>query len=231
MNSIDFINTASELSEKTLIENEFNLLYWGIIIFNLICIAIAKTLNPAYLSNLFYTSIFNRLLLQNSQEDLKLKSIGSLLLTLVYFNSVAIVITLIKQSPINLLVIEISVAIIIVALFKFAIMRSLSYISLQEDGVHEHYLNHLVFYQIAGIILTTLLIVIPFIPIEFRFPYLIGIISIIGFLIFIREVQSFIRAIKLRISLFYIILYLCTLELLPLVLIIYTLVSNIEEFN
>ncbi len=84
---------------------------------------------------------------------------------------------------------------------------------------------HLKYYQIIGLLMLPLFLFTYFIQIEIKsYVFLVAFI-IYGLLIIIREVEIFITALKQKISLLYIILYLCTLEILPLILFIKILVG------
>lgn len=76
------------------------------------------------------------------------------------------------------------------------------------------------FFQTAGIILLPIYIFSYFISTSYQSAIFILFLSIFIILVLIREIKGLIKAFSYKISLFYIILYLCTLEILPLVLIV-----------
>ncbi len=231
MEPIQYLNSTNYFAENALAESPYGVVFWIFILFNVIAIALAKIVGSNYFKSLFYTSLFNRYLLQNSQEDLKLRSFGSVILSLSYINSIALVATIVLGQAFGKTTFIFIGAFLSLILIKGLLMRSVTLISMIRNGVEEHFLNHLVYFQIGSILITAVLLFAPLIGPEFQSAYQVLLIAIIGLLILVRDFQSLIRSIQSRISIFYIILYLCTLELLPLVLIIYTLVSKFEEFN
>lgn len=85
---------------------------------------------------------------------------------------------------------------------------------------HFHLKLHFQFYQLIGVILLPLYVLTYFLESEHLITsyYYILILSIL--LLIIRETLSLFTALNNRISLLYLILYLCTLELLPIALVI-----------
>ena len=220
MEEFNWFNTTQEIGDTEVIDHNFGLVFWSLIVVNLICIAIVRTSSPTYLRTLFVTGIFNRQLLQNTQEDLRLFGPSAFLLNLVYLNCLAIVASFFIPGGISsytFLLIGIASATVIL---KFGVMKLVMYLSKTREGVFEHHLNHLVYFQIAGIILTPLLIFTYYLPEDYSGLIALSLAILVAFFIFIREIQSLARAIRSRIAVLYIILYLCTLEILPLVLII-----------
>ena len=143
MDPIEFINSGQVISDKLISENPFNVFFWILIVFNLLSIAIAKAAHRNYLKTLFSTSVLNRYLMQNVQEDLKLKSFGSFLLTLSYFNSFAIIVSFLAGEPIGLFTMKILAILIVGILLKLALMKSISFISITRIGREEHYLREI----------------------------------------------------------------------------------------
>ena len=225
MEPVEFINAVSNLGDERLTSSNFNWIFWTLIAFNFIAIAYIKSMNPTYLGTLFRTGLYNRQLYQNPQEDLRLNSAGSVVLTVTYFNCIALIISsFVAGSAVYLPVLILVVAGIIV-LIKFVAIRTLGILTETKDGLTEHWLNHLIYFQLSGLILTPLLFFTHFLPQTIQPKIMIAMAVLVAVMILAREVQSFIRAIRLRLSLVYIILYLCTLELIPLVVTIKALVK------
>jgi hypothetical protein len=122
-------------------------------------------------------------------------------------------------------------ALFVGALLKLIVIQLLIFFTNSKIGFQDHHINHLLFFQIGGIILTPILIFTEYIPTGYHEHTLIGILILVGLIIVIREFQSLTRAIQYKISLFYIILYLCTLELLPLVVGIRVFILNNGVLN
>ncbi|MFT5823235.1 MAG: hypothetical protein ACI8ZM_004496 [Crocinitomix sp.] len=227
----DFINEISQLGEPIELTNRFNLIFWALMAFNLIVFALVRTFNPGYLRLLFRTAFNNRQLINNIREDLNLRGITSLLLNLTYFTSVGIIAWKTTHSDVHDLILILLGAALIGAFIKLITIQLLIFFTTSKIGLQEHFINHLLFFQIGGIILTPILIFTQYIPASYREITLISILILLALIIIIREFQSLTRAIQHKISYFYIILYLCTLELLPLVVgirvfILYTGVLN-----
>ena len=91
MNDIEFIQNTNTTGVEQLIQSPFDWVFWLLMTFNIFAIAYIRTANAGYFTILFRTGIYNRQLYQNTQEDLRLGGAGSVLLTISYFNCVAIV--------------------------------------------------------------------------------------------------------------------------------------------
>lgn len=184
---------------------------------NLIIIALIQTLNRGYIRLLFSTAINNRQLINNLRENLNLGKLTSILLNLPYFNCLAVIVWMAMKSNADYLVVIISLILIGMALFKLFVIRIISVLSNTKIGLQEHLLNHLIFFQVGGIVLTPILIFTHYIPERYVNLLLISLVSIVGLFIIVRELQSLTRAVQYKVSIFYIILYLCTLEILPFI--------------
>lgn len=225
MEPVEYINKVNYVGSEQLTASNFDWIFWTLIGFNFIAIAFVRTVNTTYLSALFRTSIYNRQLYQNTQEDLRLNSVGSIVLTLAYFNCVALIGSNFLINAKNYFPFIALVGICLIILFKYLAIKILGVLTETKDGLTEHWMNHLVYFQISGLFLTPILFFTHFLPQTFQPQIMLGLAALVLVMIVVREVQSFIRAIRLRLSLVYIILYLCTLELIPLVVTIKALVK------
>lgn len=231
MDPIEIVQNAGEIGTQVEIQREFPFIFWILILFNLLAIAITRTRNPEHFRFLFVTAIFNRQLQQNAQEHLRLGEIGPILLNIAYINCLSIIaVDLISSSSqwFTLLILAILCG---VALLKLGIIRMIGFVTKSGRGTNEHTLNHFVFFQIGAIVLTPILIFTRFLSAGTGEAIGFLLLGTISLLIFMRELQSFVRASRAGVSSLYIILYLCTLELLPLILIIKVFVSNYEGLN
>ena len=227
LNGLEILNVGS----GTVIGVHYEVYFWVLMSLNLILISIAKTLNQNYIGSLFSTAIINRQLLQKTQEELKLGSASSILLTVTYFTSIAALVSFVAVQEYGNTVLLLIGILLGSALFKWVLMWLLSFIIQFRGGIVEHGMNHLIYYQVAGIILTPILILTHFLPVESYQFVAWGSLIIAVLIILVREIQSIGRALKSRVSVLYILLYLCTLELMPLVLIIYAFVNNSAGLN
>lgn len=219
------------LSNQIPIEINYELVFWIFIGLNLIFFAIAKTSNQNYFKILFTTAIINRQLGQNVQEDLKLNSTASILLTVSYFTSLALLISDLVFGEHSIAALFIFGILVSLILLKWAVIMSISFVTQTKSGILEHIYNHAIFFQIGGVLLTFVLFASHFFPEAWQVYISIGLVIIIGLLLLLREIQSLLRALKARVPVLYIILYLCTLELLPLVVLIYGLSNDLKGLN
>ncbi|MBI3136171.1 MAG: DUF4271 domain-containing protein [Bacteroidetes bacterium] len=224
MKFLDYFQTTNQLGHEQMVNVHFPWIFWILMAFNLVALAYVRTAHPGYITVLFRTGIYNRQLYQNVQEDLRLNSAGSVLLTMGYFNCFALIVSaIIPGAPASFTWIMVFV-IAGVMVLKFLVIRLLGSITETREGLTEHWINHLIYFQIITLILTPALCFTQFLAQSVKEELILAMVIFIGILIFIREIQSFIRAIRQRIPVVYIILYLCTLELIPLVVLIRVLV-------
>jgi hypothetical protein len=221
----DFFQATNELGEGKALPPSFNWVFWTLIGFNIFALAYVRTVHGYYIRVLFRTGLYNRQLYYNTQEDLRLGGGGSVLLTISYFNCVALVVcALLPGSPVWLPFVALGI-IAGVILLKYGLMKMTSYITQTREGINEHWMNHLIFFQVCGILLTPVLCFTHFSAQTVQNDIMLGLAGLIGLMIFFREIQTFLRVTRLRIPMYYIILYLCTLEIIPLVVIIKALVN------
>lgn len=225
---INYIDTVNEAMPRT---DNFNLVFWVLMGFNLVVFAFVRTLMPGYIPALFDTALHNRQLINNLREELNFKRIPSILLNLTYFHTIGILIWLAVEQKNEMAIVTFSLFALGLAIIKLIIIRFTSFVTNVQFGLQEHLLNHLIFFQVGGIILTPILIFTHYIPANYVNLLLIVLAVIIALLIVLRELQSLIRAIQYNISIFYIILYLCTLELLPILIGIRLILRDSEILN
>lgn len=224
MEFIEYIQSTSQLGPEQALNKGFDWIFWSLMLFNVIALAYVRTALPGYISILIRTGVYNRQLYQNVQEGLRLNSAGSVFLTLGYLNCFAVLLrTFVPDSPASMIWILLGIG-GLVLFAKFCLIHFLGFLTEVREGLTEHWINHLIYFQIITLVLTPLLCLTHFAPQTVQ--PIIG-TTIAGFMvimILLREVQSFIRAIRQRVPIVYIILYLCTLELIPLIVLIKVLV-------
>lgn len=224
MDFIEYLHGTSVIGQPNNLTERFNWVFWSMIFFNLVAFAYVKMRHPGYIQVLFRTGFYNRQLYQNMSEDLKLSSFGSNILMLSYQFTLALLLYgFVKVQDPTFAFILLGVLIFMTTI-KFFIMRSVSVISQVQQGISEHRLNHFVYGQIAALILTPVMASVEFLQADIQFITYQVLAILVVLLILTREFQSFVRAFKQRIPIFYIILYLCTLELIPLIVLIRVLV-------
>ena len=218
MDPIEFIHTNSHQQEAIKLTGGLDWLFWSLILLNLVFIAVSKSLVPGYLSSLLNVGLFNRTLHQYLDDNLRLTGPGSILLVLVYFNNLAIICTLFVYKDFNFNVLIILGAAILLVLLKFFVMWAIMFITKVKGGIREHFYNHLVYFQIAGIIMTPVLVFSWYLPDDYQSMIIKLLLGFVLIMILYREIQSLLRGIRANVAGLYIILYLCTLELMPFVL-------------
>lgn len=221
----------TQLGEGTPINNSFNLIFWLMMGFNILAIALSKTLNPGYLSTLFKAALSNRQLMNNVREDIDIWRFTSVLLNFAYFNCLGIIVwKLASMDKTNLLFI-ITLVILGISILKLIVIRFISFIINSSHGTEEHLYNHFVFYQIGAILLTPILLFTNYVPASYVMILLIIPLGIVGLLLLVREWQTLTQAFQYKISFFYIILYLCTLEILPVLIGVRVFILNSGATN
>lgn len=186
----------SSLLEQVPLEIDYEIVFWLFIGLNLVFFAIAKNSNQNYFKSLFTTAIINRQLNQNLQEDLKLTSTASVLLTITYFTSLALIISHLAFGEHSIAAILLFSILVGMSLLKWAIVMSIAFLTQTKIGILEHIYNHFIFFQVGGIILTFILFATHFLPSAYQEYISIGLAVLIGLLILLREIQSLLRALK-----------------------------------
>ena len=109
---------------------------------------------------------------------------------------------------------------------KSFVFNILGFIFNNKSSVNEYITNIGIYNKILGVFLFPIIIAIPYISLQFKLPLMyIGIIAI-GLSLIFRFLRAFQIAFKIKLSIFYLILYLCALEILP-ILIIGKMINNI----
>lgn len=125
---------------------------------------------------------------------------------------------------------------------KHLIISFVRFVSEEKNILVEINASRISFYQVLGVLFIPGLLIALLIP-ENSLPLLSdtsGVVSNLGFwycvviaaiLYIFRVFQGFLQSVGLKISRYYIILYLCTLEILPLIVLFRVLSGNITSFN
>jgi hypothetical protein len=114
----------------------------------------------------------------------------------------------------------ISVIVLSFYLLKYVVYKILAYIIKEENVTNEYLHNTFIYNKILGITLLPLIISIPYIMPLLQEPLIIlGLITIAIFFI-MSLVRGFVVTMKTNISIFYLILYLCVLEILPILVLL-----------
>lgn len=108
---------------------------------------------------------------------------------------------------------------------KFIVVKFIGFSLNLMAETNEYLKNIFLFNKIFGLIVFPLLVAHPFIDIKYRFIFIYAGIFIFVLLFILRIFRGIVISVKNKFSIFYIILYLCTLEILP-VLIFYKLYNS-----
>jgi hypothetical protein len=216
MLDIEIIQTESKVIEAVVLSSDFNPYFWAMMAFNLCVFALVKTVNSGYISAITTAAIYNRNLLSYVRDQIDLKRPSAILFTLTYFNALAVLIYQVAQPPKPSYLLLIALILLVGFVLKFFASTAIMGISQIREGIIEHIYNHFIFYQITSLILTVLLIFSHYAPESYRHTVNLTLIILFAILLLVREVHSLSRGIQANISIFYIILYLCTLEIIPL---------------
>lgn len=198
--------------------------FWILAIVGILTITLAKINNTSYISGLFqFSKNFN-------QNNLSSKSLSAPLLLLNYLISISLLgyilieslgLTINASQPKQIF--SIFIGLLVFHLIKTGLQYIIANWFLRKDVFDIK--NTLQQYQITGIILLPLAIFSVYQSPDFKFfvSILCMVILLISYLIF--WYYSFKDSLQYKISLFYIFLYLCTLEILPFLLVAKFLLS------
>lgn len=212
--NIEYISNSSFQLET--INHSFDWLNWTMVAICVLAIIASRISNYNYIPNLFKQKT------NYNSNQTTLKKFSSIILTA---NYVVILTLFIWQyltitgvnffSPIVLFVIIFGG--LIVGIFsKFAIIYMVDVVFNRK--VHFHINLHLSYFQLSGVLLVPFYILSFFAPVEIKSNVYLVVLVLFSLTLIIRELKSLFTALNNRISLLYIILYLCTLEILPLIL-------------
>lgn len=107
--------------------------------------------------------------------------------------------------------------ILIIYLGKSLIHRFLGYVLLIQKEMAEYIYQIFLYNKIAGMLLLPFVASFPFIPFELRPAVIYTAIILLILIYIIRIFRGILISFKNKLSVFYIILYLCTLEILPII--------------
>jgi hypothetical protein len=109
---------------------------------------------------------------------------------------------------------------------KYLIYKGLGWLLLFQKYFSEYLYNFFIYQKILGVLILPFIIGIPFMPVVFL-PGLINIsLILILFFLIIRTLRGIILSFKLKVSILYIFLYLCALEILPILIFLKLIILN-----
>lgn len=200
-----------------------------IVIICLVILAMIRSASARRLNNVFRSAFYSHHLNQLEREGNLFNERLTLGMSVVYFSSLALLIygliTSSPNGPVNLSGPELYALIlagtVLFVLIQMFIIRITGYIMLTRENAHAHELNILVFNHMSGVILFP--VVVTALYMQSLLLLYVGLALVVVTLI-LRWLRIFsIGFTNMRYTIFYLFLYLCTLEILPLLLIIKTL--------
>lgn len=117
-----------------------------------------------------------------------------------------------------------------IVLFMMVVSALVNFYVRADGGLSEYRYNILVFVQILGLIFMPLSLLAAYSSVGSETAIMIG-LGFFTVVYLVRIFRSFVIGLENRVSIVYIILYLCTLEILPLVVIFGLLNGEIVEIN
>lgn len=202
----------------------------GIIVFCFVLFAISRVAYPRRLGQIFKAFISPRSVNQLSREGNISNEGLSFMLSGVFFISLAVFIfeciTLFIPSffygKANYLIFcYILFGSLLFYIIKKQIIRIIGYIFQTKQETRDYLLNTLVFNMIAGIYIMPVSFLIFYLPVEWSHGLMIFSFVFLGILILYRIIRSFLIGITLsKFSVFYLFLYLCIVEILPILIIL-----------
>jgi hypothetical protein len=217
MNTITKINN-SDLSLIPL-HQSIDFADWVVIGLCILTILLSRIINSNYIVALFKSKDFS---FSNNKVSLISLLLNYIFTLSLFIKSIIEMNGRLLISPFYTYLILTSI-LIGITIIKFLTMLSITNIFGGKNNFHTFY--HLKFYQITGVVMLPLYIFSYFFNEKSKFYLLSFAFILYVLLIIIREMSAFIIAIKNSVSFLYIILYLCTLEILPLILFIKILVG------
>ncbi len=199
-----------------------------IILILLLLLLIIRFYKQRFLKNLFISIINYQVALKNYKENNSLSIKINVIITTIFIINISFFITLACYKfnffPFEikgiLLFIYILIVIFLFYSVKYIFYKILAFIFDITNQVKEFYYNVFIFNKVLGIILIPLSIILPFIRCEnVNFLYKFAIILIIIVLVW-KLLYSIYVAFRLKLSILYLILYLCALEILPAIAVI-----------
>lgn len=204
--------------------NQLEFLFWPLVL-SLIIIGLVRFSSPKNFLYLFKIAGNNVHLHLYLREGFNINGISSLILQFNYFLVMGVITYSIfnyYQQPLetNYLALLICfTAPFVFYVFKYISIRLFSFLTDSPQGFFEYIANYKVFFQLQGILLLPMGILLIFSGIESQKYLVLIILGLICLFSLVRTVLSILYALRYGFSFMYIFLYLCTLEILPLVVI------------
>lgn len=183
---------------------------------------------PKRIQKLFISSVNVRLLRQMVREEFTLTSTSSFVLNilavigislLLYVSQLAFGVSPVKGIGLVLFG-KLSLLVVVIYTIKIMGIRAVQILSDGDHGLSEYVFNIFVFNQLAGLALIPLMAIAVYVSSSVVAYLAIAGAVVLGGAILIRIVRGLGNALRNHVRPFYIVLYLCALEFLPLALLI-----------
>jgi len=201
----------------------------GLLFVSLVLLALSRMFESNHLKGIIvnYFTLSTSANLQKS--EIRLNSTSSILLIINYFVAVWICLllfdrTLFEDASNDVLLITGGVALVLLA-YQFIGLGLTAWITGESTALREQAIQFLSGFQFAGILLF-LLGLIWFLNPEIKIELFYTFLFLLAIVFVVRLVKGIIISLMQRISWYYIILYFCTLEILPLLVTYYFLRMN-----
>lgn len=206
-------------SNLTLRENNLSHLIIPLVVISFVLITFAKFQNNHIFSSLIKLLFANKNFEQILKEDLKLSSSSSIALVINYFFIISTCVFLGIQASMNLSIqntIIFSIAIpIVVFILQLLSLWIIGFITKEIKLIVVPLLETIVIIEFIGFILFFLALIWVLNP-QFSNYFLIAFAFLLGLGFILRFFKSLFSVLNKGVPLYYIILYFCTLEILPL---------------
>ena len=205
--------------------------FLGVIFFVFLIILFVKTLFNRYYTGYFQTAFNYQLSFKLLRDKNVFQSRFNLILNLIYLVVISIFIYQIlfyfnkMDIPDKRLFFYIITVFLTITVSRYIVLTLVGEI-FNAQKLYKEYIFHLFMYnKILGLVLTPIVFIIQYIPDNFRTFFVAVGLLLITVSVFIKLFRGFTIIVKKDVLLFYVILYLCTLEILP-ILIGYTYIKR-----
>ncbi len=211
-----------DIVQEPRVTNHLEVLFWPLVL-TMIVIALVRFQSIKTLDSIFRIAANNGHMHLYLREGFSLNSISSILLQINFFIVLGIISYSIYDHFSGMQEIRWDIFLICLTapsvfyLIKFILVQFLSFLSDTQNGFFEYLTNYKVFFQIQGIVLLPIALALIFVDHQMQYYLVLIAIVIIGLISVFRTVLSLLYAFRYGFFVLYIFLYLCTLEILPLV--------------
>lgn len=204
---------------------------WTFAVLVVIFAAIAwiRVAYPRRFRQTFQTFIYNRFVRQTMREELVLSHGSSLVLISIFILTAGLFTMQLVQAghldlpfagnPLWLIFLKVSGVIAVVYLAKLLVVRFLQFLFQTDAGFSEYIFNTFLINKVLGLLLLPCVIGLAFLSPAYVDAFIYAGLGLVSGAYIYRLVRGMLSGIAQNVSRFYLILYLCTLEILPLVVI------------